>query len=57
MLDYKYLFLAFVQLCDGKHGATFADENIETLHIDGQPASITFIHEIKTLAQKLADEA
>lgn len=57
MIDYKYLFLAFVQLCDGKHGATFANENIETLHIDGKPATKTLIEEIKALAQKLSDEA
>ena len=57
MIEYKYLILAFMELCGDKHGATFLDENIDTLHVDGEPASATLIQAIKTLAQKLADEA
>lgn len=57
MINYKYLFLAFIQICVDKHGATFANEDIDTLHVDGLPASATLIQQIKTLAQKLADEA
>ena len=57
MIDYKYLILAFMQLCGDKHGATFANEDIDTLHVDGLPGSATLIQQIKTLAQKLADEA
>jgi hypothetical protein len=56
-IDYKYLTLAFMQFCGDKHGATFADEDIDTLHVDGKPASKTLIEEIKALAQKLSDEA
>tara|TARA_R110000868_G_scaffold305786_1_gene566823 strand:- start:1102 stop:1290 length:189 start_codon:yes stop_codon:yes gene_type:complete len=56
MTDYKYLFLAFVELCADKHGATFSDEDIDTLHIDGKPATKTLIKQIETLAQELADE-
>jgi len=55
--DYKYIFLAFCELCGDKHGATFLDENIDTLHIDGKPASATLIQAIRTLAQQYADEA
>jgi hypothetical protein len=57
MNNYKYIFLAFLELCDDKHGATFLNENIDTLHIDGKPASATLIQAIKTLAQQYADEA
>lgn len=57
MNQYKYIFLAFLELCDDKHGATFLDENIDTLQVDGKPASATLIQAIKTLAQQLADEA
>jgi hypothetical protein len=57
MIEYRYLILAFMELCGDKHGATFADEDIDTLHIDGKPATKTLIKQIETLAQKLADEA
>jgi hypothetical protein len=57
MIEYKYLILAFMELCGDKHGATFLDENIDTLHIDDKPASATLIQAIKTLAQQYADEA
>jgi hypothetical protein len=57
MIEYRYLILAFMELCADKHGATFADENIETLLIDGEPATKTLIKQIETLAKKLADEA
>ena len=56
MIEYKYLILAFMELCGNKHGATFANEDIDTLHIDGKPATKTLIKEIETLAQKLANE-
>ena len=57
MTDYKYLFLAFIELCADKHGATFADEDINTLHVNGEPAAKTLIQQIKTLAQELSNEA
>jgi hypothetical protein len=57
MKEYKYIFPAFIQICADKHSATFANEDIDTLHVDGEPASATLIQQIKTLAQKLADEA
>lgn len=57
MNDYKYIFLAFLELCGNKSGATFFDENIDTLHIDGEPASQALIKQIKNLAQQLANEA
>ena len=57
MINYKYLFLAFIELCADKQGATFVDEDINTLHIDGKPAAKTLIKEIEALAQKLSDEA
>jgi hypothetical protein len=56
MIEYKYLILAFMELCGDKHGATFANEDIETLNIDGKPATKTLIKEIEILAQKLANE-
>jgi hypothetical protein len=57
MIEYKYLILAFMELCGDKHGATFANEDIDTLHIDGKPATKTLIKEIADLAQKLSNEA
>ena len=57
MIEYKYLVLAFMELCGNKHGATFLDQNVDTLHVDGKPASATLIEAIKTLAQKLANQA
>ena len=57
MNDYKYIFLAFLELCGDKHGATFYGEDINTLQIDGKPATKTFIKQIQDLAQQLADEA
>jgi hypothetical protein len=57
MIEYKYLILAFMELCGDKHGATFLDQNVDTLHVDGKPASATLIEAIKTLAQQYSHKA
>ncbi len=56
MTNYKYIFKAFLHYCGDKHGATFTDENIDTLHVDGVPATEVLIKQIKDLAQQLSDE-
>lgn len=57
MNDYKYIFLAFLELCGDKPGATFLNENIDTLHINDAPAAQALIKQIKDLAQQLLNEA
>lgn len=58
MNDYKYIFLAFMQLV-GNRSATFFDENIETLKYANPKNDDPSIAEIRSLAEQLKqlDEA
>ena len=51
---YTHLIQAFIEICADKHGATFNDENIETLQVDGQPADSALIAQIKARADEFA---
>lgn len=51
---YKHLILAFQEIVGHKHGATFHDENIDTLHVDGEPAPRQLIDDIKKRADAIA---
>lgn len=52
--NYKHLVLAFMEFCGDKHGASFDNEDIETLKVDGQPASGKLIADIKKRATEIA---